>query len=133
MFMALHWAYSSRTNPLLHWTDTALQICLTRTRLRGRIPKLKAKLSLSCMCIQDHSSQVQGLTFSLVELHWVPVGQECPHCNHLSQFRVICNLAEDSLCPSAQVINEDIKLHWPYCLPLLQHNTTDWLPGGLVC
>lgn len=43
MFMALHWANLSRTNPLLHWTDTALQICPTRAELKGRIPKAESR------------------------------------------------------------------------------------------
>lgn len=58
------------------------------------------------------------MAFSLVELHWAPVGQEHLQCNYLSQFCVVCNLAEDALCPSAVVINEDTEVHWPHYLSL---------------
>lgn len=34
------------------------------------------------------------------------------HISHSSQFWVICKLAEGTLCPISQIINEDIKLDW---------------------
>lgn len=34
-------------------------------------------------------------------------------------------------CPNAQAINEDIRMHRPHYLPLLEYTTTDWPPGRL--
>lgn len=84
------------------------------------------------------TSQGQDFTPAFVELHVIPVSQflqpvevtlddsKTFWCiSHFLEFCVICRLAEGTLYPSTEVINEDAKqsrpLHWPLGL-----TTGDW-------
>jgi len=70
---------------------------------------------------------VQDFAFTVVELQEVPVrpflqpvnGGTTIWCiSHSPQFCNICKLPEDVLCPSMQVINEDVKQYWVQYQPL---------------
>ncbi|KAK4811113.1 LOW QUALITY PROTEIN: hypothetical protein QYF61_016399 [Mycteria americana] len=70
--------------------------------------------------------QVQDLALPLVELHEVPpisplvevplnVSTTIWYISNYSHFSMICRLAEGSLCPIIQVMNEVIKQYWSQC------------------
>ncbi|GAB0186707.1 ectonucleotide pyrophosphatase/phosphodiesterase family member 3 [Grus japonensis] len=82
--------------------------------------------------------QVQDFALPLVGLHEVPVNPflqpvEVPldgsmtlwHISHSSQFGVISRLAEGTLCPIMQIINEDVELYWTQYSPL-GYTTSDY-------
>lgn len=89
------------------------------------------------------SPQVQDLVFPFVQCSKTslslilqsvqfPVnGSTTSSCTcHSSQFGIICELAEGTLCHSIQVINEEIKQYWPSYQPLW-YTTSDSPPTGL--
>ncbi|KAK4806786.1 hypothetical protein QYF61_005582 [Mycteria americana] len=88
--------------------------------------------------------QGQDFALPLVELHEVPVSPflqlvEVPlddsmtlwHISYSSHFCVTSKLAEGTLCPIIQIINEEVKHYWPQYRPL--GYTSSDLPPTALC